>query len=174
MNPCFSKTIRTLSPRAVLAMIWGFLCLWILAAPILMAHAHPAAAMAAYFPFSFFCHQIPARSFSILQFPFAVCHRCFGIYLGLFFGSLLAMPYNPVSWRTRRLAIFAAAIPLLLDAMLPFAGLWTNTWWSRSGTGLLLGLLISPLLVQGVSELRDAVLQRSFVIDTLSIKGDFS
>jgi uncharacterized membrane protein len=174
MNPFFSRTIQALPSRAVMAMIWGFLCLWIVAAPMLMAHAHPAAAMAAYFPFSLFCHQIPARSFSIMHFPIAVCHRCFGIYLGLFLGSLLPMPYNPVSWRTRRLAIISAAVPLMLDAMLPFAGLWTNTWWSRSGTGILLGLLISPLLVQGGAELRDAVLQRSFVINTLSIKGDFS
>jgi uncharacterized membrane protein len=174
MNPCYSRTIRRISANAVLALIWGSLCLWILAAPVLLAHSHSVLAAAAYFPFSFFCHQNPARSFFIMQYPIAVCHRCFGIYLGLFFGSLLSIPYNLVSWRTRRFMILAAALPLLLDALLPFIGLWTSTWWSRSCTGLLLGFLISPLLVQGVSELRNAVLQRSFITDALSIKGDFS
>jgi uncharacterized membrane protein len=169
-----SRNPRILQTRTVLAAIWGGLCLWILAAPVLQAHGHSAAALLAYFPFSFICHQIPGRSFSVLQYPFAVCHRCFGIYAGLLLGSIFSISYRSLSWRTRRLAIVAAALPLLLDTLLPLAGLWTNTWWSRSCTGILLGWLLSPLLIQGMSELLDALLQRPFAVSTIFLKGDCS
>lgn len=169
-----SSHSRILKTRVAWAAIWGFLCLWIMAAPVLLAYGHPAAATLAYFPFSFFCHQIPERSFSLMQFPFTVCHRCFGIYAGLFLGSMFTISYTPSSWRMRRLAIVASTVPLLLDALLPHTGLWISTWWSRTGTGFLLGFLLSPFLIQGVSELRDAVLRHSFTVTTLSIKGDCS
>jgi uncharacterized membrane protein len=174
MDTYGSGNIRILQTRAFLAAIWGGLCLWIIAAPVLQAYGHSAAALLAYFPFSFICHQIPERSFSILQYPFAVCHRCFGIYAGLFLGSIFAISYKYSTWRMRRLAILAAALPLLLDALFPFAGLWSNTWWSRFCTGILSGWLLSPLLIQGISELLDALLQRPLVVSTIFLKGDCS
>jgi hypothetical protein len=54
----------------------------------------------------------------------------------------------------------AASIPLLLDALLPCAGLWTNTYLCRFFTGLLFGSLISSLLVRGVAEFLNEALWR--------------
>jgi uncharacterized membrane protein len=174
MDPCAGKTTPSIQVRVALATFWGLLCLWVLAAPMLRAYSHPAAAAAVYYSFSFFCHQIPARSFEFLHYPLAVCHRCIGIYGGLFFGSILAISYNHISWRKRRFMLAAAIAPLLLDATLPIMGLWTNTWWSRSCTGFILGYLTSPLLLQGVYELYFASLRRSFASDIVSVKGDYS
>jgi len=126
----------------------------IVSAPALAARSYSAAA-ALYLFFSPVCHQIPSRSFMLAGHPFAVCHRCFGIYLGLFLGALPppSVYCNILSYRWRRTWVVGATAPLLLDALLPFSGLWTNTFWSRFGTGLLFGIMASSLLACGMAEL---------------------
>jgi len=93
--------------------------------------------------------------------PLAVCHRCCGIYLGLFLGSLMKnrwMHHSPV---TRRGWVLAATIPLALDALLPYTGLWANTILSRFITGLWFGIPTASLLVRGIEEfLNEAPWQR--------------
>lgn len=42
-----------------------------------------------YLLFSFVCHQKADRSFFAWGFQMPVCVRCFGIYLGIFIGSLI-------------------------------------------------------------------------------------
>jgi hypothetical protein len=52
----------------------------------------------------------------------------------------------------RRALVLASAIPLLLDALLPYAGFWDGTPFSRFATGLFFGYVSSSLLVLGVTE----------------------
>jgi uncharacterized membrane protein len=158
--------------RAIMAGAWGIVCGLILAAPILMSHSCHSAASVLYLSFSWVCHQIPERSFALLGHPLAACHRCFGIYLGLFLGSLTENRFVYESLRARRFWILAASIPLLLDVLLNSAGLWTNTCFSRFFTGLLFGNLASPLLVRGVTEFLNEAPWRKFV--TAHLKGGFS
>jgi len=160
------------SARAIMAGAWGIVCGLILAAPILMSHSCRSAASVLYLSFSCICHQIPERSFAIFGHPLAVCHRCFGIYLGLFLGSLIENRFVHGSLRVRRFWILAASIPLLLDVLLNSAGLWTSTCFSRFFTGLLFGNLVSPLLVRGVAEFLNGAPWRKFAIAHL--KGGFS
>ena len=77
--------------RILLALSWGVVCVLTLAAPLALAHGR-ADALPVYLGFSFFCHQSPERSFALAGLPLAVCHRCSGIYLGLF-----AAPCSPPS-----------------------------------------------------------------------------
>ncbi len=140
------------SARAMLAAVWGMLCVLIFAAPILRSHSCQTAASVLYLSFSCFCHQIPERSFTILGQPLAVCHRCCGIYLGLLLGVFVKYPMIRRSPQACRLWIAAAGIPILLDVILSYLGFWTNTCLSRFFTGLLFGNLISFLLVQGMAE----------------------
>jgi uncharacterized membrane protein len=150
-----------LSPRFFAAGAWGTLCACICAPPVLVSAGCPVAAAFVYCVFAPVCHQISARSFELLGLPLAVCHRCFGIYLGLFLGSLIRNPWMHRSPRTRRRWVLAAIAPLAFDALLPWSGLWDNTPASRFATGLLFGIPIASLLVRGIEEfLMDAPWRR--------------
>ncbi|HRC84357.1 MAG TPA: DUF2085 domain-containing protein [Thermoanaerobaculia bacterium] len=96
-----------------------------------------------YLAFHPVCHQMPERSFSLLGEPFAVCHRCFGLYSGFLFG-LLAFP-SLGRWRAFLLEhprwVVAPALPMLVDVAL---GSWNRTW-DRFGTGLLASFPIALL-----------------------------
>jgi uncharacterized membrane protein len=127
-------------------------CALILAPPVFLSIGCPAAAALVYFFFSPVCHQMPERSFAILGLPLAVCHRCFGIYLGLFVGSLMRQLWMHRTPEARRYWVLAAMVPLALDALLPYSGLWANTALSRFATGLLFGIPIASLLVRGIEE----------------------
>jgi uncharacterized membrane protein len=162
------------SARRLLAVTWGFLCAMILAAPILSSHSCCATASVLYLSFSFICHQIPERSFIISGHSLAVCHRCFGIYLGLFLGSLIKNRIIHRSQQARRLCVLIAIIPMLLDALLPFIGLWSSTGISRFFTGLLFGSLISYLLVCGVAEFLNEAPWRRFIVDDSHLKEGIS
>ena len=127
-------------------------------APILAAHQHFAAATVTYSLFSRICHQMPERCFVIAGYPLAVCQRCLGIYFGLAFGSLITR--LPGIFRKHRVWIAAATIPMLVDVALPLIGTANNTPPSRFGTGLLFGLMLATLFMQGVRELLDGVRRR--------------
>jgi uncharacterized membrane protein len=144
-----------LSARVLLAGVWGCACLMILAAPLLMAGSCCAVASMLYVSFSRLCHQIPDRSFILMGYPLAVCHRCFGLYLGFFFGSIINFPFFYRSPSVRRLCVILACIPMVLDILTTHCGLRHSTGVSRFLTGLILGCLISPLLVQGTAECLD-------------------
>ena len=137
-----------------LCFLWGGLCALIIAAPFLMALAQPLPAALIYFFFSPVCHQQPERSFVLMGYSLAVCHRCFGIYAGLWAGCVIRLParfvYRSPLWR--RVIVTAGAVPLLLDALLPMAGLWTGNSMSRFFTGLLFGVMTSALVAPGIAE----------------------
>jgi uncharacterized membrane protein len=162
------------SARVMLAGAWGSACALILAAPVLVSLSCSRAASAVYLAFSCLCHQIPQRSFMISGHALAVCHRCCGIYLGLFLGSLIKNPFIHRAPQVRRFCVLAASVPLLLDTLLPYAGLWTNTCCSRFFTGFVFGNLISPLLVRGLAEFLNEAGWRRAAIGDSHLKGGIS
>jgi uncharacterized membrane protein len=162
------------SARSVAAGVWGALCALMLAPPVLASSGCPAAAAMIYFFFSPVCHQMPERSFALLGMPLAVCHRCCGIYLGLFLGALMKNQWMHRSPATRRGWVLAAMVPLALDALLPFAGLWANTVLSRFIAGLWFGLPTASLLVRGIEEfLNEAPWQRFSLGDSSFRKASY-
>jgi uncharacterized membrane protein len=162
------------SGRSVVAGFWGALCALILAPPVLAWNGCPAAAAIIYFFFSPVCHQMPERSFALMGISLAVCHRCCGIYLGLFLGALTKNPWMHRSPATRRCWVLAATVPLALDALLPFAGLWANTGLSRFIAGLWFGVPTASLLVHGIGELlHEAPWQRFAIGDSSFRKASY-
>jgi uncharacterized membrane protein len=124
------------SPRLFMAGAWGFICLMIIGAPVLVSFSYVKAGTVLYLCFSPFCHQIADRSFTMFGFPLAVCHRCFGLYLGLFFGSFCNNSFACRSPRVRRAWILCAGMLLLSDVLLSRTPLWQGTCVSRFATGL--------------------------------------
>ncbi|MFB6097775.1 MAG: DUF2085 domain-containing protein [Salinibacter sp.] len=88
------------------------------------------------------CHQLPGRSFHIGSVPIAICDRCSGIYLGLVLGVAITGWRRSV-WtalgRHGRYLLLGSLVPLGLDWIAPFLGLWKNGPLSRALTGLLFG-----------------------------------
>ena len=165
--------------RMILAGIWGVLCVVAVSAPLLLANSFPVAAAICYFPFSHFCHQNPERSFFIMQYPMALCHRCSGIYLGFFLGMIFARVLCRIRWpqnslRAHRTRVLVAVIPLALDALLPFTGLWNGTWLSRFLTGTVFGCLIAPILVEALAELIQIYFRRNRNIFPTATEGGLS
>jgi uncharacterized membrane protein len=86
---------------------------------------------------------MPARSPHLAGAPLAVCDRCLGLYSGLVFGIAGVWGARRLWRRAGRadgLVLLAAALPMGADWAGPLLGLWANTPWSRSATGLLFGL----------------------------------
>jgi uncharacterized membrane protein len=105
-----------------------------------------AALMQAFAPV---CHQLPARSPHLGGTPLAVCDRCLGIYAGLALGIAGVWAAGGLWRRAGRadgLVLLAAAVPMGADWIGPLLGLWANTPWSRSTTGLLFGLAAGSFL----------------------------
>lgn len=135
-----------------------FTAVWILLiviAPIAQINNLAGVANPIYKFCSFICHQIPARSFFFENQPFAVCSRCFGIYFGLFGGSILYFLLRPIheSDPLPRFWLFLAMIPMLIDWSLGFFGIWENTHLSRFLTGLILGAACAVFIVPALVEI---------------------
>jgi len=91
--------------------------------------------------FSQLCHQNPNRSLVMAGATLPVCARCLALYVAGFVG-IAAYPVIGFGWRqcqqlTRFLMVSLGLI--VLDVGLDFAGLWVNTFFSRSLTGALFG-----------------------------------
>ncbi len=102
--------------------------------------------MAAFAPV---CHQLPDRSFWIDGVQLAVCHRCYGIYAGLFLGTLLLTfigTHASRLYRKARWLLIVGLLPPALDWGLQLVHLWQNTPLSRVLTGLWFGLVAGLLL----------------------------
>ncbi|MDE2997241.1 MAG: DUF2085 domain-containing protein [Bacteroidota bacterium] len=97
------------------------------------------------------CHQLPARSPHIDGVSFAVCHRCFGAYTGLFAGSIVYLFVRTWPKGIRpALALLVAAVPGVIDWSGEVLGIWTNTPVSRMMTGAFFGVLAGLLLASAV------------------------
>lgn len=138
--------------------------------PIGFALGYSALSTPIYQAFSYVCHQIPERSFSIMGYPLAVCVRCTGIYGGFALGALV---YPAVKALKRvdapdRKWLFAGALPLALDFALDFLGIWQNSQFSRFLTGAILGIAVVFFVLPGIIELS---LRRKRSVDTKSGDG---
>ena len=100
------------------------------------------------------CHQLVERSFSVGGVPFAVCHRCTGVFVGLVLG-VLALP----SVRRRGVALahldrwvlLLAVLPMLIDWGGDVFGFWSNTVATRVVTGLWFGFAAGFVFARSVS-----------------------
>ena len=99
------------------------------------------------------CHQLPDRSPHIDGIALAVCHRCYGIYLGLPLAALAFLGLRGVSIPSQalRFALFGALALVSVDWGAPLAGLWHNTTETRMVTGLVFGLVAGWYLVTALA-----------------------
>ena len=104
-----------------------------------------------YFAFSPLCHQEEARSFSIAGSQIAVCSRCSMIYGG-FAAGVLAYPFirristinSPPLWM-----LVIPAVLLVLDVVIDNAGIFRNSFLTRSVTGFAIGFALTFFLIPG-------------------------
>jgi uncharacterized membrane protein len=96
------------------------------------------------------CHQIPERSFHLWHEPFAVCHRCTGLYLGFALGIAVWPAFPAAAGRllARPRAILLFAVPLAIDALLI-----ANTASSRFMTGLVASFPVALFALAAVAQL---------------------
>ena len=127
----------------------------IVAPPLLASNGANAQAAPFYRFFSFICHQIPERSFHVLDHQLAVCSRCFGVYFGLLTG-LVAYPLirgvddiEPLP----RIWLFASMVPIAIDWSLGVFGIWENNHASRFITGMILGFTCAVYIVPALVEI---------------------
>jgi uncharacterized membrane protein len=134
-----------------LIAFWIFL---IVAAPIAEANNLTAVSTSIYKICSYICHQIPARSFFVENYPFAICSRCFGIYCGLLCGFISYPLLRSIEEAESfpRFWLFLAMIPMAVDWSLGYFEIWENTHFSRFATGLILGtacgIFLAPALIE--------------------------
>ncbi len=146
------QAIMIWSIAAFLVFVWVFL---IVLAPFAEAKNLAGVSNSLYKFFSFLCHQNSARSYAFGAHAFAVCSRCFGIYLGLFGGFLI----YPFLWRIEetepfpRFWLFAAMIPMAVDWLLGVFEIWENTHSSRLLTGVVLGAACAVYIVPALIEI---------------------
>ena len=127
----------------------------IIAAPLLQSSGHRTVAFKIYETFSYFCHQIPERSFHLAGQQLAVCSRCTGLYAGFalatvtypLFRSLRKTDTPRIVW------LFASALPLGIDFSLTFFGIWQNNHFTRFTTGALFGAVAAIFILPGVIEI---------------------
>lgn len=134
----------------------------IVGAPLTQATGHPTFAAAIYKTFSFVCHQIPERSFHIAGHQFAVCSRCTGLYSGFAIAALVYPLTRSITHTDtpRRLWLFLAPLPLLIDFSLTYFGVWENNHATRFATGALLGSVAVFYVMPGLIELSNAIVRR--------------
>lgn len=103
------------------------------------------------------CHQIAERSFHVDGVSLAVCHRCYGIFCGLFAGPVLylfARRWEHRWWRRSHVVMVASIVPMALDWTLDLVNLWQNTPLSRVLTGAVFGLAAGLMVAQALSSRR--------------------
>ncbi|MCU1267619.1 MAG: Protein of unknown function transrane [Acidobacteria bacterium] len=172
--------IRQTSPDRRPLLIWAgvagvslVIMGMIIGAPLAQACGHSGFAFAVYEVFSRLCHQIPERSFFIAGHQFAVCARCTGIYAGFTVGTLgypLLRSLQSIDTPPRRW-LFLAAVPLAIDFLLGFFGLWENTHLSRFLTGALLGSVSVFYVMPGLVDLSLKELRQLFTRKAVEIKS---
>jgi uncharacterized membrane protein len=135
-----------------IAFVWLFV---ILLAPFAEALGWTSVSSPIYTFFSFLCHQIPSRTFHVESHAFAVCTRCFGVYLGLVLGFIIYPLFRPIEEiePLPRIWLFLALVPMGVDWSLGFFEIWENTSLSRFLTGLILGAVCGIFIVPALVEL---------------------
>lgn len=126
----------------------------IIAAPLIidMRGFAGKAGMLIYGFFSPLCHQSADRCFFIDGNKFAVCSRCFGIYTGFFFGTILyPLFYRKNFLKMPGMTVFVIAVFILaLDVALDYFNVLRNSFISRSVSGGLTGVISAFFIVPGL------------------------
>ena len=97
------------------------------------------------------CHQIAERSPHVHGVQLAVCHRCYGILLGLASGPVFALIFRVWSGRNGRMLVIASIVPLALDWGLDILGVLKNTAETRLITGAIFGVVAGVLVARAMS-----------------------
>lgn len=127
----------------------------IIAAPIAADLGLTTVSSAIYQFYGLLCHQIPDRSFYVLEHHFAVCSRCFGVYFGLVLGFVIyplirkIEEIEPFS----RIWLFLSLVPIGIDWSLGVFGVWDNSHLSRFLTGSILGIACAVFIIPGIVEI---------------------
>ncbi len=107
--------------------------------------------MALMYGFDPLCHQIAERSPHVHGVQLAVCHRCYGILIGLAIGPIAALIIRGRGQRYASLLIVASLVPLALDWGLGIVGIWANTAVSRLITGAIFGAAAGILVARAMA-----------------------
>ncbi len=139
----------TTAATAVLVVLCCLAIGLVVAAPLSAASGGRAASLLYEF-FAPVCHQIAERSFHVAAQPLAVCHRCFGFYVGFTLGLIVLPLVRPFrDWlleKPRRILFFLA--PTAIDWLLPM-----NTPTSRFLTALLAAAPIAVLVWAAIGQI---------------------
>jgi uncharacterized membrane protein len=150
--PLDNRLLRRGAPRTWLTL--GFLAgLGLVVAAPWLAHRGSWLGPLLYSLFDPVCHQLPERSFHLWHEPFAVCHRCTGLYLGFTLGIALwpSFPGAAARLLARPRAILLFAAPLAIDALLI-----ANTAASRFVTGLVASFPVALFALAAVAQIANA------------------
>ena len=149
-NALRSQAITVWTVTLCVVAVW---VITIVAPPFLMNAGISASPIYAFF--SYICHQIPERSFHILEHQFAVCSRCFGVYFGLLAG-IVTYPL----WRAidsidplPRFWLLLSLLPISIDWSLGVFGIWDNNHLTRFITGLILGVACAIYIIPALVEI---------------------
>ena len=135
----------------------------IVLAPWLAARGAAGPARALYAVYAPVCHQPAGRCFVLWGRPLAVCGRCLGIYLG-FAAGLAAYPlvrgWSRTDLPSGRLFI-VLTLPLAVDGLAGFLGIWQSPILVRGATGFIWGILLPFYFVAGLADLVRARRERA-------------
>ena len=147
-----SQAFRVWAIALAVVAVW---VVAIVATPLLAANGSAGAAAPFYKFFSYLCHQLPDRSFHLLEHQFAVCSRCFGVYFGLLAGFATYPLIRGVDNidPLPRIWLFASMIPIGIDWSLGVFGIWDNNHASRFISGLILGFACAVYIVPALVEI---------------------
>ena len=98
-----------------------------------------------------FCHQISERSPHVDGVQLAVCHRCYGMLIGLVLGPIVALICRGWSGKNARIFVIASLVPLALDWGLEIFGIWQNSAESRFLTGAFFGIVAGVLVARAMA-----------------------
>lgn len=160
------SSVASRRARALVATGFATACV-LIALPPVLGEAAAATVRGVFDPL---CHQLPGRSFHLWGEPLAVCHRCTGIYLGLFAGVLAGREWLSLRQFAPALLLLAVA-PAGLDWIVGVLGWWNSPPLVQALTGGWFGVLAGMLVAGGLTELVERLLGRmhvGFVSDSSS------
>jgi uncharacterized membrane protein len=146
------QAVRVWAVTFAVVVVWVLL---IVVPPVLASSGNAETAGPLYSFFSYICHQIPSRTFHLLDHPMAACSRCFGVYLGLALGVAVYPLWRKVTdiEPLPRKWLLLSIVPMGIDWTLNAFDIWYNTFLSRFVTGLILGLACATYILPALVEI---------------------